>query len=109
MKYHEMTSDRIDRVKFRDLLHDHFDMSDDFFMDRGLSLLPSLLLLPLSLSYHSFFSLSLLSSNLLVFLSPVFRAFDKDSDSFLSQEEWVRGMSIFLRGSLEEKIECRFF
>ena len=30
-----MTSDRIDRVKFRDLLHDHFDMSDDFFMDRG--------------------------------------------------------------------------
>ncbi|CAI8058415.1 EF-hand calcium-binding domain-containing protein 1 [Geodia barretti] len=72
MKYHEMTSDRIDRVKFRDLLHDHFDMSDDFFMDR------------------------------------VFRAFDKDSDSFLSQEEWVRGMSIFLRGSLEEKIEYCF-
>ena len=36
----------------------------------------------------------------------VFRAFDRDSDSFLSQEEWVRGMSIFLRGSLDEKIEC---
>ena len=34
-KYWEMTRDRIDRVMFRDLLHDHFDMSDDFFMDRG--------------------------------------------------------------------------
>lgn len=34
-KYCEMTRDRIDRVMFRDLLHDHFDMSDDFFMDRG--------------------------------------------------------------------------
>lgn len=26
---------RVDRVTFRDLLHDHFIMSDDFFMDRG--------------------------------------------------------------------------
>ena len=37
----------------------------------------------------------------------VFRAFDKDSDSFLSQEEWVKGLSIFLRGSLDEKVECK--
>ena len=44
---------------------------------------------------------------MLVFLSAVFRAFDRDSDSFLSQEEWVRGMSIFLRGTLDEKIECK--
>ena len=77
------------------------------FFSLSLSLISLLLL---SLSHTSLLlSLSLLSSNLLVFLSPVFRAFDKDSDSFLSQEEWVRGMSIFLRGSLEEKIECRFF
>ena len=34
-KYRAITSDRIDRVKFRDLLHDTFGMSDDFFMDRG--------------------------------------------------------------------------
>lgn len=87
-----MTRDRIDRVKFRDLLHDHFDMSDDFFMDRGLtthppSLPPSLLI------------------SIIVFI--VFRAFDRDSDSFLTQEEWVKGMSIFLRGSLDEKVECK--
>jgi len=33
--YRGLTQDRIDRVTFRDLLHDHFAMSDDFFMDRG--------------------------------------------------------------------------
>ena len=68
--YHGLTPDRLDRVKFRDLLHIHFSMSDDFFMDR------------------------------------VFRAFDKDSGGFLTQEDWVRGMSIFLKGTLDEKIKC---
>ena len=87
-----MTSDRIDRVKFRDLLHDHFDMSDDFFMDRG--------------DIHSI--LYVLATYVVYVVCVVFRAFDKDSDSFLSREEWVRGMSVFLRGSLEEKIECEF-
>lgn len=69
--YRSITAERLDRSKFRDLLHDQFSMSDDFFMDR------------------------------------VFRAFDKDSDGFLSQEEWVLGMSVFLRGTLEEKIKCK--
>ena len=68
--YHGLTPDRLDRVKFRDLLHIHFSMSDDFFMDR------------------------------------VFRAFDQESGGFLSQEDWVRGMSIFLKGTLDEKIKC---
>ena len=36
----------------------------------------------------------------------VFRAFDKDSDSHLSTKEWVHGMSVVLRGTLEEKMEC---
>ena len=72
-KYRAITSDRIDRVKFRDLLHDTFGMSDDFFMDR------------------------------------VFRAFDKDTDGYLSQEEWVCGLSVFLRGTLDEKIKFCFF
>ena len=90
-KYWEMTRDRIDRVMFRDLLHDHFDMSDDFFMDRGQ--LPVITLLLERIMY--------------VCVCLVFRAFDKDSDSFLTQEEWVRGMSIFLRGSLDEKVECK--
>lgn len=37
----------------------------------------------------------------------VFKAFDKDSDGFLNQEEWVKGLSMFLRGTLAEKIECK--
>ena len=38
----------------------------------------------------------------------VFRAFDKDSDSFINLTEWVEGLSVFIRGDLEEKIECEF-
>ena len=71
--YRAITGDpnrRIDRIKFRDLLQDHFHMSDDFFMDR------------------------------------VFRAFDKDSDGYLSHEEWVVGMTTFIKGDLDSAIEC---
>ena len=39
-------------------------------------------------------------------ITVVFRVFDEDSDSFLDQKEWIRGMSIFLRGNLEEKTKC---
>jgi hypothetical protein len=28
-------SDRIDRTRFRDILHNTFDMTDDILMDRG--------------------------------------------------------------------------
>uniref|UniRef100_A0A803U1H7 EF-hand domain-containing protein n=1 Tax=Anolis carolinensis TaxID=28377 RepID=A0A803U1H7_ANOCA len=38
----------------------------------------------------------------------VFRAFDKDNDSCISVTEWVEGLSIFLRGTLEEKIKYCF-
>ncbi|XP_053117756.1 calaxin isoform X2 [Hemicordylus capensis] len=38
----------------------------------------------------------------------VFRAFDKDNDSCVSITEWVEGLSIFLRGTLEEKIKYCF-
>lgn len=39
----------------------------------------------------------------------VFKAFDKDSDGFLNQEEWIKGLSLFLRGTLEEKMECKSY
>ena len=39
-------------------------------------------------------------------LIAVFKALDNDSDGFLNQEEWIKGLSIFLRGSLEEKMTC---
>ncbi|XP_019363968.1 PREDICTED: EF-hand calcium-binding domain-containing protein 1 [Gavialis gangeticus] len=38
----------------------------------------------------------------------VFRAFDKDNDSCVSVKEWVEGLSIFLRGTLEEKMKYCF-
>nr|XP_015814244.2 calaxin [Nothobranchius furzeri] len=38
----------------------------------------------------------------------IFRVFDKDRDGFLSLEEWLKGMTVFLRGTLEEKIKYAF-
>ncbi|KAA0710418.1 EF-hand calcium-binding domain-containing protein 1 [Triplophysa tibetana] len=38
----------------------------------------------------------------------LFRAFDKDNDSYISVKEWVEGLSLFLRGTLEEKIKYCF-
>lgn len=35
-RYRALTADKIDRVKFCDLLHDWFGMTDDFFMDKGM-------------------------------------------------------------------------
>jgi Ca2+-binding EF-hand superfamily protein len=60
----------MDRLKFRDVLHNSFDMTDDILMDR------------------------------------VFRAFDRDNDSYVGMAEWVEGFSTFLRGTVEEKIRC---
>ncbi|KAK3108187.1 hypothetical protein FSP39_002830 [Pinctada imbricata] len=38
----------------------------------------------------------------------VFRVFDKDNDGHISEMEWIRGMSIFLRGHLEEQVKFCF-
>ncbi|XP_066571567.1 calaxin isoform X2 [Amia ocellicauda] len=38
----------------------------------------------------------------------VFRAFDKDNDSYVNIREWVGGLSVFLRGTLDEKIKYCF-
>ncbi|KAM6974795.1 calaxin isoform 2-T2 [Tautogolabrus adspersus] len=38
----------------------------------------------------------------------VFRTFDKDNDGSVSVKEWIEGLSVFLRGSLEEKIKYCF-
>lgn len=63
---------KLNRNKFRDILHEEFEFTDDVIMDN------------------------------------VFRAFDVDSDSSISMEEWVKGLSIFLRGELEEKAKFCF-
>ncbi|XP_033761969.1 EF-hand calcium-binding domain-containing protein 1-like [Pecten maximus] len=43
-----------------------------------------------------------------VLIDRIFRAFDVDADSYISAEEWVLGLSIFLRGSVEEQIKYTF-
>lgn len=37
---------------------------------------------------------------------PVFRTFDKDNDGFVSVKEWIEGLSVFHRGTLDEQIKC---
>ncbi|KAF4076542.1 hypothetical protein AMELA_G00216300 [Ameiurus melas] len=38
----------------------------------------------------------------------VFRGFDKDNDSYISVKEWIEGLAVFLRGTLDEKIKFCF-
>lgn len=37
----------------------------------------------------------------------VFRGFDKDNDGCVNVSEWIHGLSLFLRGTLEEKMKCK--
>eukprot|EP00794_Sanderia_malayensis_P003436 gene3436-3931_t len=63
---------KMDRTKFRTVLHNTFQMTDDILMDR------------------------------------VFKAFDTDNDSAISMKEWISGLSIFLRGTLPERMKYCF-
>jgi len=38
----------------------------------------------------------------------VYRAFDTDSDGFVNMEEWVHGLSVFLRGTLDQQTQCKY-
>lgn len=38
----------------------------------------------------------------------IFRAFDSDNDSHISMEEWIEGLSKFVRGTEEERIMFAF-
>jgi len=38
----------------------------------------------------------------------VFKAFDRDNDGQVNMLEWVVGLNIYLRGTLDEKIACKF-
>lgn len=41
-----------------------------------------------------------------MFINLVFRVFDLDSNNVLSLEEWICGLSIYLRGTVEERTNC---
>ncbi|XP_054997302.1 calaxin-like [Sorex araneus] len=52
---------------------------------------------------HSIFGMT--DDNL---MNRVFFAFDKDKDNFINVKEWVKGLSVFLRGTFEEKLKFCF-
>ncbi|XP_060586209.1 calaxin-like [Ruditapes philippinarum] len=43
-----------------------------------------------------------------VLMDKVFRAFDVDNDGYISDDEWVIGMSIFLKGTIDEQSKFCF-
>ncbi|XP_054873776.1 calaxin-like isoform X1 [Amphiprion ocellaris] len=43
-----------------------------------------------------------------IIMDGAFRAFDKDNDGIVSLKEWIEGLSVLLRGTLNEKIKCNF-
>lgn len=43
-----------------------------------------------------------------ILMDRIFRAFDKDNDSNICMEEWIFGLSVFLRGTPEEQMSYCF-
>ncbi|XP_006891558.1 PREDICTED: EF-hand calcium-binding domain-containing protein 1-like [Elephantulus edwardii] len=43
-----------------------------------------------------------------ILMDRVFFAFDKDNDNHINADEWVKGLSVFLRGTFEEKLKFCF-
>ena len=60
----------MDRSRFREFLHNAFDMTDDILLDR------------------------------------IFKYFDSDNDGYIGREEWIMGLSVFLKGILITYISC---
>jgi Ca2+-binding EF-hand superfamily protein len=75
------TSDKIDRSRFRDMLIDQFGIDDSLIMDRG-------------------------NKKSQTFL--VFRICDLDGDNYISFDEFMKCMSVLLRGRYEEKLKFCF-
>ena len=42
-----------------------------------------------------------------ILLDRVFKRFDADKDGYINQEEWILGLSIFLRGTNTERVQAR--
>ncbi|KAJ3357813.1 EF-hand calcium-binding domain-containing protein 1 [Entophlyctis luteolus] len=91
IRFTELASqmDKIDRAKFRDLLADTFGVDDSLLMDRG------------TLALHE-------EANLKNYFHSVFRCFDTDADNYISFDEFMKGMSVFLKGRREERLKFCF-
>ena len=64
--------DKLDRTRFREFLHNAFDMTDDILLDR------------------------------------IFKFFDDDNDGFISREEWILGLSVFMKGIFKISFFTKF-
>ena len=73
--------DKIDRSRFRDMLVDQFGIDDSLIMDRGKNI---------------------------IFYILVFRICDLDGDNYISFDEFMKCMSVLLRGRYEEKLKFSF-
>ena len=60
--------DKMDRTRFREFLHNAFDMTDDILLDR------------------------------------IFKYFDDDNDGFINREEWILGLSVFMKGTYNSEL-----
>lgn len=76
---------KLDRVTFREILHYVFQMTDDVMMDRGKH--------QWLLKWRHFLE--------------VFRAFDVNGVGAISARHWILGMSVFLRGTIEQRAQCK--
>lgn len=87
---------KIDRARFRDLLADVFGVDDSLLMDRGKNI--------------AYLELAVGKDHPVMLHSPalVFRTFDGDADNYISYEEFIRGMSVFLKGRPEERTRYCF-
>lgn len=121
-------NNKLDRTKFRDILHISFNMTDDILMDRGwlfaklFNLICCIIiyLKPCTKGFVFWFYMNnahnvIFPPELQIFNKiqqytiavSVFRAFDQDSDNYLTHEEWVLGLSTFLKGAQDDKIKCK--
>ena len=74
------------------MLADIFGVDDSLIMDRGRRSLINIQLLMIISAYN--------------LMHVVFRCFDMDADNYISYEEYIKGMSVFLKGKYEEKLKC---
>ena len=42
-----------------------------------------------------------------ILLDRIFKRFDTDNDGYVNREEWILGLSIFLRGNDTERVQAR--
>jgi len=75
LMFHErmITIGLLDRLRFREILHVTFNITDDVMLDL------------------------------------VFHAFDRDSDGVVDSLEWVKGLSVMLRGDFQQLIDFVYY